>query len=347
MKKILIKTNLEQLNGLSYHRLIVPYSKVSDLKDFQCDVYAEPEKLSDEFLSTFSAIIYQREMLTDGKSPELIKRYKDLGLKVIFDIDDYWHLPPTHHLYNLYKQVGIPQQTEEILKLVDLVTTTTKHLASVIQKFNPNVEVLPNCLDTNEKQWQSNKIESDKIRFGYIAGVHHLQDIKILEKPIIKAVREDLNAKFVLAGYTENSHYKEYERVMSARGWAKEQYLRINALPVNQYGFAYNQTDVSLIPLVSNNFSAMKSEIKMLEAAAHGNAVMVSNVAPYNIFPRNTAKFIGAGDTGEWYKGMKRMINEPDYRKDLALELECYVKLNYDLNKWTAVRKQILQSVLA
>lgn len=344
MKKILIKANLQQLNGLSYHRLIVPYTAVSDLAEFKCDVLHNPETLTDEQLQMYDAIIYQREIDTNGKSLDLIAKYKKNGLKVIFDIDDYWHLPTTHHLYKPYLHHKIPQQTEEILKAVDLVTTTTKHLAEIIQKYNPNVEVFPNCLNTEEQQWQSSKIDSELIRFGYIAGVYHTQDVKLLEHSINKCASVD-GIKFVLGGYSENDHYKYYEKVFSANGKAK--YHRVNAMPVHMYGYAYNQTDVSLVPLVGNSFSSCKSEIKLIEAAAHNNAVICSNVLPYSIFPKDTAIFIDSTDINGWAKAIKKLSKEHEQRKELAQALSEYVKNNYDLKVWTDKRKQVLRSLLA
>lgn len=343
MKKILIKSNLQQLNGLSYHRLIVPYTAVSDLTEFKCDVLPNPEDLTDEQLQMYDAIIYQREIDTNGKSLDLIKKYKRNGLKVIFDIDDYWHLPTTHHLYKPYQWHKIPQQTEEVLKAVDLVTTTTEHLANIIRKYNPTVEVLPNCLNTEEQQWKSAKIECEDIRFGYIAGVYHIQDVKLLEHSINKCASVN-GIKFVLGGYTDNDHYKYYEKVFSANG--KANYHRIAAMPVHMYGYAYNQTDVSLVPLVNSSFSACKSEIKLLEAAAHGNAVICSNVLPYSTFPKNTAIFINNFNINDWAKSIKRLSKENEQRKELAQALSEYVKQNYDLNKWTRVRKQILKHLL-
>lgn len=346
MKKILINANLGALTGLSYHRLIVPYVKVSDLEEFKCDVYTDVTMLSDEQIKDYHAVVYQREIDVRGRSLEIIQRFKRLGVKVIFDIDDYWKLPQTHHLYAAYKDFNIPKQTEEILKNVDLVTTTTEYLAEIIRGFNKNVEVLPNCLDPNEDQWKSNKIPSEAIRFGYIAGVHHVQDVKMLEMPIHKAVFSIDNAKFVLGGYTDNLHYKQYEAILSSDGWAKNKYQRINALPVQKYGLAYNHTDVSLIPLAASAFAYCKSEIKLLEAGMHGNAVIVSDCLPYSIFPKNTGIWVKAACTNDWYKAIKKYCNEPEFRKDKADELTGYVLLNYDLNKWTKVRKEILRRLL-
>lgn len=336
MIKILIKANMGNLNGLSYHRLIVPYSKVSDLTNFKCDVYEDLDVMPDEVIKDYQYVVYQREIDVYGKSIDKIKRFQKLGCKVIFDIDDYWHLPQSHALFKVYKEYQIVKQTEDILKHVDIVTCTTEILADKIRPFNKNVKVYPNCLDLTDEQWQPKKEPSQYIRFGYIAGVHHVQDIKILQIPIRKA-RQINNAQFVLGGYTDNDHYKYYESVMK-----QGNYLRINAINVYEYGKAYNLTDVSLIPLEKNIFTEGKSEIKLLEAAAHGNAAIVSNVKPYNIFPKDTAIFLQNSDINGWYKAIKRLTESSQMRQDYAEKLKEYTNINYNLNTWTEKRKEEL-----
>jgi glycosyltransferase involved in cell wall biosynthesis len=265
---------------------------------------------------------------------------------VIFDIDDIWTLPKSHYLSRLYEIHNIPGQTVEILKNVDLVITTTKHLASKIKKYNKNVEVIPNCLDHEDEQWKPNKTKSDKIRFGYIAGIFHKEDISILEMPIRKILRHDINAQFVLGGYNDNADYRYYEKVMSG-GTLTDKYQRVYSLPVHDYGKAYNETDVSLIPLQSNSFTECKSEIKLLEAGLHGNPVIVSDVLPYNIFPKETAIFLNNNDINGWYKAIRNLSKDESMRKEYAESLQKYVQSNYNINKWTQIRKQILKSVLA
>jgi glycosyltransferase involved in cell wall biosynthesis len=337
---------MNNLNGLSFHRLIVPFSKVSDMIDFQCDVFPDLDAATDEQLKQYSAVVYQREIDTNGKSLEIIKKYHSLGIKVIFDIDDIWTLPKSHYLSRLYEIHNIPAQTVEILKNVDLVITTTKHLASKIKKYNKNVEVIPNCLDHEDEQWKPNKTKSDKIRFGYIAGIFHKEDISILEMPIRKVLRHDINAQFVLGGYNDNADYNYYEKVMSG-GTLTDKYQRVYSLPVHDYGKAYNETDVSLIPLQSNSFTECKSEIKLLEAGMHGNPVIVSDVLPYNIFPKETAIFLNNSDINGWYKAIRNLSKDESMRKEYAESLQKYIEKHYNINKWTQIRKQILQSVLA
>jgi len=345
MRKILVKANLGNLNGLSFHRLIVPYAKVSDMENFKVDVFQDLNILNDEQLKEYHAVVYQREIDINGNSLEIINRYKRLGLKVIFDIDDYWHLPSSHYLYKAYKAYHIPQQTEIILNQVDVITTTTKHLANKIKTHNSNVHVIPNCLDIEDKQWKPNKTKSELTRFGYVAGVYHMEDVRLLEMPIRKVFRNNIKASFTLGGWTDNDHYKEYERILSFDN--KLPYKRVEALPVYEYGNAYNDTDVSLVPLVENQFSECKSEIKLIEAAAHGNPAIVSDVKPYNIFPKDTAIFCNNSDVNKWYKVIKQMAESSAMREDYALKLKEYVNENYNLKKWTQLRKDLLASVLA
>lgn len=346
MIKIAIKCNLQRLNGLSFHRLFVPFSKISDSIEFKCDVFPDLDMLSEDQLKDYHAVVYQREIDTSGKSLEKIKKYHSLGIKVIFDIDDIWLLPQTHNLYKIYRQYNIPDQTIEILKHVDLVITTTKHLATKIKKYTNKVEVIPNCLDPMHEQWQSNKVKSPYTRFGYIAGIFHKVDISILQMPILKAYRNNLNAQFVLGGYNDNEDYKYYESVLSANNFDSNKYLRLNSIHVHEYGKAYNYTDVSLIPLQHNLFSECKSEIKLLEAAMHGNAAIVSNVLPYNTFPKETAIFLSNHDVNGWFKAIRELTRNESMKKEYAQSLSKYVNNQYNIEKWTETRKQILKSVL-
>lgn len=337
MKKILIKANMNNLNGLSYHRLIIPYSKLSDLQEIKVDVYQDIEGIPQSLLKEYHAVVYQREIDTTGKSVEKIKYFHNLGLKVIFDIDDYWHLHDQHPLNKVYKHYNIAIQTEEIFRHVDIVTCTTEILKEKILKFTDKVEVYPNCLNLEDPQWQPNKKESEFIRFGYVAGVHHMKDIDILRNPILKIKSKGLNAQLILGGFDNNPHYRYYEEVMN-----KGNYQRIDALPVHEYGNIYNYTDVSLIPLDNNRFNECKSEIKLLEAAAHGNAAIVSNVKPYNTFPKDTCLFIDNSDVNGWVKAIKQLTESKQMRLDYASKLKEYVNTNYNLNTWTQQRKNKL-----
>jgi len=62
MIKLAIKCNLQKLNGLSFHRLFVPFSKISDSIEFKCDVFPDLDILSDNQLKDYHAVVYQNHL---------------------------------------------------------------------------------------------------------------------------------------------------------------------------------------------------------------------------------------------------------------------------------------------
>lgn len=183
--KILLQTS-QKATGLSYHRQLIPHSHLglNHAEDFEVQSIVGIEHLSDEELKQFQMVHFLREVDREWnfESERIFFRLKKLGIVSVFDIDDYWHLPKNHISFNDYAQYKIPAQVEEILTMADHVTTTTGLLADKIKPFNKNVTVIANAIDPSQEIWQPREIESDLIRFGWIGGVHHLEDIESMRK---------------------------------------------------------------------------------------------------------------------------------------------------------------------
>jgi len=150
----------------------------------------------------------QYQQLSDTR---MIDRCKRLGLKVIFDIDDYWNLNQTHLLYHRYKKMNMVENTINCISKADLVTTTQSYLLDKIKPHNANVHVIPNCIHPSHKQWSESKnLVNEKVRIGWIGGVHHIEDIKLLRECFMKLWNDsEINDKvqFVLGGYSSDSDF--------------------------------------------------------------------------------------------------------------------------------------------
>lgn len=366
MIRLLIISNPE-ITGLQYHRQIVPHHYISDMVEFRCDVATDIQKCSDVFLKEFQAVVFLRSINQEGQSQFIVARLKRLGLKIIFDIDDYWHLEPTHHLHGYYRAKHVAAQTEFDIKNSDLVTTTTEHFALELRKLNQNVVVLPNCLDPQNPAWQPKPISSSLTRFGWIGGVYHEKDIELLSESIKKIYERQKDFQFVLGGYNDNKSYERAEKVLSNnydvpeeyKGYLNskskiaehygyfQRYRRLWGIDVFNYGKLYNDIDVALVPLQKNKFTSFKSEIKLIEAGTHGKAVIVSRVKPYDIFPEDCVHYIDANDNANsWNKAIRKFLLEPEYRKELASNLSTYVSKNYNISNWNEVRKSAYKKLL-
>jgi len=166
------------------------------------------------YLKNFDAIIIHRLPQHDYVNAiNIIKNIKKLGLKVVIDTDDYWHLDPSHGAYEQAKKDGIPEVLLNCIKLADLVTVPTILLANEVRKFNTNVNVLANAIDPKEVQFNKKSDNpTNKVRIGWMGGSSHLKDIELLKK--LSTLGEDYHDKsqLVLCGFDTRGSVKERDK---------------------------------------------------------------------------------------------------------------------------------------
>ena len=162
--------------------------------------------LDDRFLSQYNLIFFnkvipfQKQELVD----EFYKKCKNINIKIVFDIDDYYILNSNHINYSVWKKSGGDKTTTDYLKRADLVTTTTQLFADKIKEHNPNVCVLENAVNLKEQQWTFNRKPSTKIRFLWGGGISHLPDIRLLQKSFEKFGKNKSflsNCQIYICGY--------------------------------------------------------------------------------------------------------------------------------------------------
>lgn len=378
--KILLITS-PRLTGLNYHRQIVPFTNL----DVDAEAYPVwNDEFTDEFLKGFQCVSFLRTISLEGKTEAISKRIKSLGLKIHFDIDDYWVLPVSHPMREGFIKENVGAQVVEAIKQADFITCSTEILAQRLKEHNDNVYVLPNAINPDEEQWQHVEVKNEKARFGYIAGLHHNKDVELLHPNIIKLYKDSsLFNKFQLcvAGFNVtkyedgsqqmNPYYKRVEQVFTDNyKYVKEpnykEYLKSNNPTDNEktggfqyrrlwgqdtfnYGKLYNFIDVSLVPLYETMFSKNKSELKLIEAGFMKKAVIVSEVAPYIPFATkdNSLLIKPTRNHIDWYINIKKLINEPNLRNDLAEQLYEDVKDKYHIKNVNVERKQIFDKWLS
>jgi len=133
----------------------------------------------------------------------VLDRCDELGIVTIMDLDDHWSPGPDHPAYQIIKQNELDKKISNNLKISRNITTTTSVFADEIKKLNENVFVIPNAINTDEKQYQSNPEKSERIRIGWLGGSSHIKDLQILKGLMGSLKSEGLLDKiqFVLCGY--------------------------------------------------------------------------------------------------------------------------------------------------
>lgn len=205
MSKIKILVVPSDRTGVSYFRSTVPHIKLEEYypKEFHIDIDYEPELNNDKFLKQYDIIHYHRTLGGYENIENLLNRCDDLGIVTIMDIDDHWSPGPNHPAWDIIKTNELDKKIVNNLKLSRNITTTTSIFAEKMKHLNKNIFVIPNAIDTSEKQYQSNTEKSDRVRIGWLGGSSHLKDLEILNNVVSSFKSSGLMDKvqFVLCGY--------------------------------------------------------------------------------------------------------------------------------------------------
>jgi len=205
MSKIKVLVVPSDRTGVSYFRSTKPHIVLEELypDEFRVDIEYEPKLDNDEWLKQYDLIHFHRTLGPYDKVKETIDRIHSLGIVTIMDIDDYWAPGPHHPAYLIIKNNEVDKKIVANLKAAGNVTTTTSVYAKEISRLNRNVHILPNAIDPREKQFTPKKVESDRIRIGWLGGSSHLHDLEIL-KGVVGRLKSDKlldKVQFVLCGY--------------------------------------------------------------------------------------------------------------------------------------------------
>jgi len=359
-----------------------------------------------EYLKKFDAIFIHRVPQHDYKNAiAIITNLKKLGLKVIIDTDDYWHLDPSHGSYTQVKKEGIPQILINCLKMADLVTVPTEILAKEVRVLNPNVFVIPNAINPDEEQFKPKPVKSDRVRIGWLGGSSHIKDLNLItglsalgthqyrdksqivlcgfdtrgsvrelnqatgeikERPMnptetvwfmyelfltdnYRMFQDNVEYMRFLAQFKEDSSYDDSNQI----------YRRVWTKPIETYAKNYNLFDVSLAPLESTKFNLYKSQLKVIESGFHKKALIAQNYGPYTIDlvsaikpggeidPKGNCLLVDSNKNHKlWAKYAKRLIDNPEWAKELGEKLYETVKDKYNLNNVTKTRSEIYYNLL-
>lgn len=416
-KKIQILMVPSDSQGVGHFRSIWPAQALTKHfgNDFDIEINLSPNVENLDYLKQFDIIHFHRHLGPYELMDKTFSELKAAGVILIADIDDFWAPPSTHPLYQVVKSENLTEKIINTLKLADYVTTTTEIFASHIRKHNPNVIVMPNAIDTNDKMWKSEVTpnETNRCRLSWIGGSSHFDDLKLLE-PSMKSLYNNINLKdkfqFIMCGFDTRGNITEirpdgsretrtiaphetiwlnFEKIFTNdysdvkldveyMKWlnkikreeypeqSTKSYIRRWTLPLTQYGKHYDYCDVCLAPINSidvhttdkgqvikqvNLFNEVKSELKIIEAGMKKKALIAQDFGIYKQLIKNGETGILVSDNKDgWYKAMRKVIQEPEYREMLAENLHNYVKDKYELKNATAERaehyKQILEKKL-
>ncbi|MFZ3062492.1 MAG: glycosyltransferase [Actinomycetota bacterium] len=262
------------------------------------------DAIDPEGLKEFDVVVFQRQC--SEASWQAIQYVNSLGKLSVYELDDdLWHIDRTNPAFSYWTPEKL-RGVESCIAESQVVTTTTPYLAERLTRFNKKIFILPNMLP--KEQWQLSKKAKDnrKLVLGWAGGTSHWPDLRILEGTIEQLLDDYTEIEFHIAG-AGPVPFKKHERLKGLESVKIEQYPKLLS------GF-----DVGLAPLVDTQFNRAKSDLKFLEYAMAGLAVVASKVESYKGSIIHGQNGFMAKNTKDWIKYLKRLIEDAELRQRIA-----------------------------
>jgi len=314
--------------GVNYHRLEVPMSLLAfgGMSVTELDIVRHD--------ADFDVVIFNR-LPSQFQPLSTIERLKQRGIKIIYDLDDYWTRP--NWLIN-DGRVYEKEYTLEIikcLKLADVVWVSTPYLQEQIAGLMVKSLLVPNALNYEEEQFKNLRPERNNPVVGWIGGVNHHMDFKTIEM----AFHKGIDGEVVIGGLRQIDNYWKYlGQVLKGGRHDKIKYFQ--GLDVYNYAVLYNELDIVVLPSYDDTFTKCKSNLKLLEAGAFKLPVITNGVAYKEV--NNKIGLRVEGDR-EWIKAVKKLKESKRMRTELGEALHDYTTTKYDINKINQIRKQSIE----
>jgi glycosyltransferase involved in cell wall biosynthesis len=275
------------------------------------------------------------------------------GVPAIYDLDDAFALlDPANPATRAVR--AHQSEFEFMLRNADVVTTTTSTLAEHLRAWNPNVVVIPNCVDPED--WTVHPRSHEGIRIGWTGGSTHFGDLTLIADALasLKKIRP---FTLVINGLVQHPSVEDFYRQAAKKagrafteslyGRAIHTFLRkTNGLPyefhpfgpVNEYSskICSLSLDIGVAPLARTDFNRHKSSIKYYEYAMSGAATVASDVLPYSdetpMLAENTRK--------AWVARLSELMDS-DFRAVAAAQRE-WVLANRNIEHTVDLWEQVL-----
>jgi len=323
-------------------------------------------------VNNYDAVMFQRQ--PRGDVTKLIAACQQVGIRVIFDIDDAaLTIPKTNPNYMVWgrdkpairrmamgfiKGGGklpdvlrgktpeqIADQAQMMLRgiltnirMADLVTVTTPHLAKEYGHLNSNIHVLPNQMDVEFWTGLESIPHPGEVWVGWAGGWTHLDDLKLLVSPMRQILERNRNVRFVIVGFTQ-------ARELIFQDLPQDQIIDLPwAKDFQGYHNSVASLDIVLAPSQPIQFNQGKSDIRLMEAWLCGRPCVGSPTTYGATLKTSGGGFVAKNPKG-WLKGINRLIRNPDLRVHMGEVGYQYVteQRTYDGNAhlWDAALQSI------
>jgi O-antigen biosynthesis protein len=299
----------ENIHSSTFRYRAANMAQVLDLPDIKHSLETSAACFFSGDLQHTADIVDNADMLVISRArydldiAKLIQQFKTLHKKVWFDIDDWVFdtqavdlivqtsgQAPTDEVLNYWH--AVLSRMARTLCLCDGVITTNEYLANKIRQFvDVPVKIIPNFVNARQLAVSAplyqHKLTADaapleRIKLGYFSGSSsHNADVALVASALERVMVADPRVELVLVGHVD------VEQAFGVRfgGYLKGHLAdRLTIHPFVDFlalQALIADVDFNLVPLLVNEFTHCKSELKFVDAAIVGTLTIASPTFAY------------------------------------------------------------------
>ena len=332
-------------DACGFIRGLLPLNELAKSGEFDVTI-VEPDRVTDYIGDLFFTQRTAIEKADTAK--DIITHCRETGMKIVFDIDDdLLGIASDHPEYELYQRqlAGAFQFTTQS----DILFVSTETLGKRLQKWNDNIAVIPNALDSDvwnfpeEVPNVSSGTRSDPVRVLYMGSMTHAADLQLLE-PAIRRLNEEFGKRFQfsIVGVTASAVRPDWCECMDPPPEVSESY------PAFVHWLqSVNKWHIGIAPLVDTKFNGAKSGIKYLDYAALGLAVVCTDIQGYlDVIESEEDGLLVENTEDAWYAALRRLVVDHELREKLQQNAMKKVRGKYELARFVKQRASALKALL-
>lgn len=320
------------------YRCYNTFEATKDSKKWQAVYFFKNELATlEKLLPKSDVLIFGRQSGQEKTIDKLVKLAHEKGIKAGLDIDDLVFdmsyldimLDTIGEKTNKSYWLAYFASVQAMAKKMDFFITTNDFLSKKLEKsFDKPCKVIRNSMNHEQinasivytKQKKHRK--DNNFIVGYFSGSPtHAKDFAVAESGLIKFFKKHDAATLNVVGYMRFS--KEAEKLVRTG--------RIKFLPFTDFRKLQrmmSEVDVNIAPLLVNDFTNCKSELKFFEAAVVETTTIASPSYTFkNAITDGKNGFLA--EPGEWYDKLEYLYKHPEENKKIAKKAKEYALKHY------------------
>ena len=264
------------MHGCGWHRILSPGIALARAGRAYVRVASQMVPIEQLQASRPAAIIFQRQV-EEGQLAYMEEVRRALPeTKLVYELDDRLSAVDAENFHEAF--LAPPEELDarigRALALCDAAVCPTLELQKWLSRLAPQVPVaiLPNLLPELDGHLPPIKKRKPghRMRVGWAGGISHDGDLAQLTPAIKRLVEAQVPIEFIFMG-------------MRPPGLDPDSYRYHPGVPPHDFGGYWAALDLDLVlaPVVDSEFNRAKSNLRLLQAALPGGAVIASPVGEY------------------------------------------------------------------